>query len=90
MSLNIQIQTIAYTFIFGIYTALIFNIFYKILFSKNLFINLITNFIFLFFNSTLYFYFLLKINQGIVHIYSFLIFFCSFFLYNHLFKRLDG
>ena len=33
MSLNIQIQTIAYTFLFGIYFALIFNLLYKILFT---------------------------------------------------------
>jgi len=88
MSLNIQIQTIAYTFLFGIYFALIFNLLYKILFTKNFFINLITNFLFLFLNSSFYFYLLYKINDGIIHIYSLLIFLLSFFLYNHLFKKI--
>lgn len=88
MSLYIQIKTIAYVFIFGIYFALIFNLLYKILFTKNFLINLITNFLFLFFNSILYFYFLLKINHGIVHMYCFIIFLISFFLYNRLFKKI--
>jgi len=88
MTLIIQIQTIAYTFLFGLFFALFFNLLHKILFTKSIFINIITNFLFIFFTSSLYFYFLFKINDGIIHIYFLLIFLISFFLYNRLFKKI--
>ena len=88
MSLIIQIRTIAYTFLFGLYLALVFNLLYKILFSKHLLINIFTNFFFIFLNSILYFYLLFKINNGIIHIYLLFIFLISFILYNHLFKKI--
>lgn len=88
MSLIVQIQTIAYTFIFGIIFALLFNLLYKILFTKKIVLNLITNFLFMFITSSLYFYFLFKVNRGIIHIYLLFIFLISFFLYNHLFKKI--
>ena len=87
MSLIIQIQSIAYTFIFGIFFSFLFNALYKILFTRSFFLNLITNTIFLFITSTLYFYFLLRVNFGVIHIYLLLVFVASFFLYNHLFKK---
>ena len=69
MSLGIQIQSIALTFLFGLYFSLIFNLLYHILFTKKFIINFITNFLFIFINSCLYFYLLLKVNNGIIHIY---------------------
>ena len=88
MSLIIQIQSLAYNFLFGIYFALLFNLSYKILFTKNLFINLFTNTIFIFSNIILYFYIIFRINDGIIHIYFLFIFLLSFFLYNQLFQKI--
>lgn len=88
MSLIIQIQTIAYTFLFGIGFSLLFNLVYKILFTKKVIINFFTNFLFLFITNTLYFYLLFIVNGGVVHIYLLFIFLISFFLYNHLFKKI--
>ena len=65
-----------------------FNIFYKFLFSKYFFLNLLTNFLFIRGNSILYFFLLYKINDGIVHIYLLFIFLISFFLYNKLFRKI--
>ena len=88
MSLTIQIQTIAYTFLFGILVSLLFNLLYKILFTKKIIVNFITNFLFMFIFSSLYFYFLLKVNDGIIHIYLLFIFLISFFLYNRIFRKI--
>ena len=88
MSLILQIQSIAYTFLFGIYFSLTFNLLYKILFTKHFVINIITNFFFVILNSILYFYLLFLINNGIIHIYLFFIFLISFFLYNFLFRKI--
>ena len=88
MSLIIQIQTIAYTFLFGIIVSLLFNLLYKILFTKKIIINFITNFLFMFIMSSLYFYFLLKVNDGVIHIYLLFIFLISFFLYYRIFRKI--
>ena len=88
MSLILQIQSLAYTFLFGLYLALIFNFLYKILFTKSILLNLITNLIFIIINAVFYFYILFKINYGIIHIYLLFTFLISFFLYNNLFKKI--
>ena len=90
MSLIIQIQSLAYTFLFGLYLAFFFNLLYRILFTKHILINIFTNFFFVFLNSILYFYFLFKVNNGIIHLYLLFTFILSFFLYNLLFKKLRG
>ena len=88
MTLIEQLRTIAYTFIFGIFFSFIFNLLYRVLFTKKNIINLFTNFFFFFLTSSIYFYFLYMINGGIVNYYMLLIFLISFFLYNHLFKKI--
>ena len=88
MSLIIQIQTIAYTFLFGLYIAFIFNLLYRVLFTKSVVLNLVSNFMFVALNSVLYFYLLFLIDSGRIHIYLLFIFLISFFLYNLLFKKI--
>ena len=88
MSLIIQIQTIFYTFLFGLYFALMFNLLYRVLFGKSIVLNIISNFFFVIINSILYFYILFKVNSGRIHIYLLFIFLISFFLYNLLFKKI--
>ncbi len=88
MNLTIQIQSLFYTILFGVYISLLFNLLYKILFTKHFFVNLITNILFIFSNTTLYFYLLFKINSGIIHIYLLFVFLISFFLYNLLFRKI--
>jgi len=88
MSLEIQIEAIAYTFLFGIVLSFFFNILYRILFTKYFLLNFFTNLIFNLSSAILYFYFLFKINSGIIHIYFFFIFLISFFLYNRIFKKI--
>jgi len=87
MSLIIQIQSIAVSFLFGIVFSVIYNILYFILYTKYWFINLISNLLFSFIMFGLYFYLLLLINNGVVHLYFLLSLFLSFALYNKLFVK---
>ena len=88
MSLIEQIRTIAVTFIFGIVFALFYNLLYKFLFTKSIFINIVTNLIFFFVMGSMYFYLIYLVNGGIIHYYMLFLFLISFFLYNHLFKKI--
>ncbi len=88
MNLLTQIQVLSYSFLFGLYFSFTFNLLYKVLFTKYLILNIITNLIFLLGNSFLYFYLLYKINNGIIHIYLLFTFLISFFLYNRLFVKI--
>lgn len=88
MNLLTQIQVLSYSFLFGLYFSSTFNLLYKVLFTKYLILNIITNFIYFFGNSFLYFYLLYKINNGIIHIYLLFTFLISFFLYNRLFVKI--
>ena len=88
MNLLTQIQVLSYSFLFGLYFSFTFNLLYKVLFTKYLILNIITNLIYFFGNSFLYFYLLYKINNGIIHIYLLFTFLISFFLYNRLFIKI--
>lgn len=72
MNLLIQIRLIIFSFLFGIYFAFMLDFNKKYMFDKNCFKNLIFSISFLLFNSFLYFYILEKVNNGILHYYSFL------------------
>ena len=65
MNLLTQIQVLSYSFLFGLYFSFTFNLLYKVLFTKYLILNIITNLIYFLGNSFLYFYLLYKINNGI-------------------------
>lgn len=88
MSLIVQIQSIFISFIFGIFFSLLFNVMYKVLFTKNIFINVITNLLFVFSLFSLYYFLLYKINNGIIHIYFIITLIFSFFIYNRIFVQI--
>jgi hypothetical protein len=87
MSLIIQIQSLAISFLFGIVFSLFYNLLYFILYTKYTVINIIVD---IFFSLTMFgFYFLLlyNVNNGIIHVYFLIIFFTSFAIYNKLFVK---
>lgn len=72
MSLDIQIYTILISFFFGVYFFFFLKLNKKLIFHKNrIFSLLYTLFIFIL-NTIFYFWILLKINDGIFHIYEIL------------------
>lgn len=72
MSLKLQIISLIVSFIYGIFFSKLLKINYKIIYNNKKSIKIIGTFIFIIVNSLLYFYILLKINNGIIHIYLFL------------------
>ncbi len=83
MNLEIQIQSIITAFVYGLFASLMYNIFYRILYIKNLYMKVISNFIFSFLLSLLYFYIMYKINYASIHPYFFILTITGFILGNY-------
>ena len=69
MNLEIQIQSLIVSFVFGLFASLLYNLFYFILYNKNKIILVISNIIYSLSLSILYFYFMLLINNADIHPY---------------------
>lgn len=69
MNLNIQIYSLIYSFIFGVIFSVCTELNYRLLFSKNKLIKILFTFIYIVDFSLIYFIFLKKINNGIIHNY---------------------
>ena len=89
MTLKIQIISLIVSFLYGIFFSFLLNINYKIIYNNNKFIKIFGTFLFIVFNSLLYFLILLKVNNGIVHIYCILSLICGFIFHtSFLYKRI--
>ncbi len=84
MILDIQIKTLFYSFLFGIYFSFIIYINYKYIYKLKKLYKVITTFIFIFFNTIMYFLILLKINNGIIHIYGLISLIIGFLLEHYI------
>ncbi len=71
MSLKIQIFSLLFSFLYGIIFMILVNLNYKLISKVKSFKILIT-FLFVFINVFVYFVILRSINNGIVHIYEFM------------------
>ncbi len=88
MNLEIQIQSLISSFVYGLYLSLIYNIFYKYLYNKNIIINLISNLLFTIINVSSYFFILILINKGTIHIYFLISLICGFLVGNNTTKKI--
>lgn len=88
MNLEIQIQSITASFIYGFFSSLIFNLTYFLLYSKNLFVKMIFNMIYVICIFLLFFFVLFLINNGVVHIYFIILFIGGFVIGNYNFKKI--
>ena len=88
MILDIQIISLVYSFFYGVIFYLLLEVNYKLLYEGKLVYRIIISFLFVIFISLLYFIGLIKINNGILHIYFFLSLFTgylsSFVIYNKI------
>ena len=73
MDLKIQIVSLVYSFLFGLFFSICTNINYRFLFSKNTFFKLVFTFIYIIDFALLYFLILKKINNGFIHSYFLLL-----------------
>ena len=85
MSLDIQIYSFVFSFVFGIFFYIVLGLFSKFIYSKKLFIKIVSSFIFSIGLSLLYFYILLKINNGYLHLYFFLMILLGYII-SHFFS----
>lgn len=82
MTLEVQIQSMIYSFVYGLFFSFLLNLNYRILFSSKKIIKVIFNFLFILNNVFLYFILLRYINQGVVHSYFLLLIVLGFVLGN--------
>lgn len=88
MSLEIQIQTLAFSLIYGMFFSLIMNLNYKYIFNSKLYYKVIINLLFVIGMVLLYFILLRKINNGIFHSYFIIMIILGFFIGNYKTKVL--
>lgn len=88
MNLEIQIQSLIFSFVFGLYFSLLFNLFYKFLFKDKKIYTLLINLIFVLMNIILYFILLKVINNGILHMYFIGLLFLGFIIGNRQTRKL--
>ena len=88
MNLEIQIQSLFSTFIYGMFVSLLYNLSYFLLYSRSIIKKIIFNFIYSFIVFSSYFTILLIINNGIVHIYHILLLILGFIIGNKKTKKI--
>lgn len=69
MDLLIQLQSLLFSFLFGILFNLVLNSFDLFIYHEKLVIKILSAFLISIFLSVIYFVISMKINQGIIHIY---------------------
>ena len=91
MDLYTQIITLCFSFLYGIFFGLTLHTSTKLIYHDSIFIRSIGTFLFVMFHVLFYFFFIQKINYGVIHIYSVLSLLIGYtFSYNvkkHLFSR---
>ncbi len=87
MSLDVQIKTIIISFVFGIYFNFFISLNYKIIYNKNKIFKIIGTFILVFLNTLIYFYLMMKVNNGYFHIYELLCIMIGFLVYRYLIEN---
>ena len=80
MILRIQIYSLLFSFFYGIFVFFLLELNYKLLYTGKMLYKIIISFLFVMFISLLYFYGLLKINNGIIHIYFLIAMFTGYVL----------
>lgn len=88
MSLEVQLQSLIYSFVFGVFFSYTVNLNYRCLFSSRRFVKLIINLLFVLVHVLLYFILLKLINSGVLHIYFFMVLVIGFLFGNYYSKKI--
>ena len=88
MNLEIQIQSIFISFIYGLFYSLVYNILYFVLYSNNKVILLISNILFNISLLTLFFYLMYLINNANIHPYFICLLILGLFVGNNRLKKI--
>ena len=88
MILKIQIFSLLYSFIYGMIFYILLEVNQNFLYEGKIVYRIIISFLFVIFISLLYFLILIKINNGILHLYFFLTMFTGYLLSFVIYKKL--
>lgn len=86
MNLKTQIAVLFFSFGYGIFFSFCYEIMKKWIYEKRKLIRYPVTMLFLFFHVVCYFFFLKKINEGILHLYSFFMILLGFLLEEKIHK----
>ena len=89
MILRIQIYSLLFSFFYGIFVFFLLELNYKLLYTVKMLYKIIISFFFVMFISLLYFYGLLKINNGIIHIYFLIVMFTGYMLSFVIYSKIN-
>lgn len=88
MILKVQIYSFLYSFFYGIFVFFLLEVNYKLLYTGKIIYKIIVSFLFVMFISLLYFYLLVRINNGIIHIYFFMMMFTGYMLSFVIYRKI--
>ena len=88
IELNIQLLSLFVSFLYGILFYVLLEINSRFLYSSSIVVRILCSFIFVLFNSLLYFIILFEINNGYVHFYFLLCLIGGYFLCKVIYKGL--
>ena len=87
INLKMQIVSLIFSFLYGVGLFIVFRYSYKYYFSKKKIKNILRVLLFCLSFSLLYFYILLKINNGVLHFYFLLLIIFGFLLTYSIYKK---
>lgn len=88
MVLEVQLQSLIYSFVYGFFFSFLLNINYKYLFNSTSIYKIIINILFILDNVLLYYIILRYINNGVIHMYFLLMIVFGFVFGNYYTKKI--
>ncbi len=89
MILKLQVLSLLYSFFFGMVFFILLELNSKFLYEGRMVYRIIVSFLFVIFISLLYFFGLIKINNGVVHVYFFLSLFTGYLLSFVIYRKIN-
>ena len=86
IELNIQIISLIFSFLYGFLFYILLNLNYRFLTSSNLFVKILSSFLFVLLNTFIYFAILVYINKGYIHMYFLLSILMGYFFCKPIYK----
>ena len=90
MDLNTQVISLLVSFLYGVFFFITLFISKKLIYHKIFLIKILSNFVFVSIHIFIYFYILIKINNGILHIYEILCIIIGYIISYYLHKYLQS
>lgn len=88
MILKVQILSLLYSFVYGILFFILLEVNYKLLYTGKIIYRIVISFLFIIIASLLYFFGLLKVNNGVIHVYFFISLFTGYLLSFVIYKKI--